>query len=106
MRFFGWLAFLVAVVVAIFAIQNSALPLVTMKLLVWQLETSPVYAMLGSLVVGVLITVLVWIPFAIKGSIRRRDLRKEIEVLRRPAPQEKDDAGREATDHDAGGGAL
>jgi uncharacterized integral membrane protein len=85
MQFFVWLAFLIIISAAIFAIQNSALPLVTMKFLIWRLETSPVYAMLGSLIAGMLIMLFIWIPPALRASFRRRQLKKEIEVFRRAA---------------------
>jgi uncharacterized integral membrane protein len=92
MRFFGWLAFLVALLVAVFAIQNSTLPLISVKLLLWQVETSPVYTVIGSLVAGVLVTVLLWIPYVIRESFRRRDLRKQIEVLQQQVREWKAEA--------------
>jgi len=87
MQFFVWLAFLITVSIAIFAIQNSTLPLMTMKFLIWKLETSPVYAMLGSLVAGMLIILFLWIPNALRASFRTRDLKKEIEILQRHEPE-------------------
>ncbi len=90
MQFFVWLALLITIVVAIFAIQNSTLPLLTMKFLFWQIETSPVYAMLASLVVGILIMALICLPGALRGSFAKRDLRKEIELLQKKAAREED----------------
>lgn len=81
MQFFFGLAFLVVIVLAIFAIQNSTAPTVTMRFLFWQFETSLVYAILGSIGSGMVIILLLWIPSAIKGSFRVKNLRKEIEVL-------------------------
>jgi uncharacterized integral membrane protein len=78
---------LITVSIAIFAIQNSTLPLMTMKFLIWKLETSPVYAMLGSLVAGMLIILFLWIPNALRASFRTRDLKKEIESLQRHEPE-------------------
>ena len=83
MQFFFWLAFLVVVVLAIFAIQNSMAPVVTMKFLVWEFETSLVYTILGAIGSGMLIILLLWIPSAIRASLRTKNLRKEIEVLQR-----------------------
>ena len=69
-QFFFYIAFLVIIGVAIFAIQNSNAPLVTIKFLVWNFETSLIYTILGSIGVGILITFLLWIPRAIQGSMR------------------------------------
>jgi len=85
MQFFVWLALLITISVAIFAIQNATLPLVTMKFLVWKLDTSPVSAMLGSLIAGMLIMLFIWIPYALRASFRRRELKKEIEIFQRAA---------------------
>lgn len=87
MQFFFGLAFLVVIVLAIFAIQNSTAPTVSMRFLFWQFETSLVYAILGSIGSGMVIILLLWIPSAIKGSIRSRNLKKEINIL----GKEKDD---------------
>jgi uncharacterized integral membrane protein len=90
MQFFFGLAFLVVIVLAIFAIQNSTAPTVTMKFLFWQFETSLVYAILGSIGSGMVIILLLWIPSAIKGSFRSKNLRKEIEVLGREMDHQKE----------------
>ena len=87
MQFFFGLAFLVVIVLAIFAIQNSTAPTVSMRFLFWQFETSLVCAILGSIGSGMVIILLLWIPSAIKGSIRSRNLKKEINIL----GKEKDD---------------
>ena len=81
MQFFFGLAFLVVIVLAIFAIQNSTAPTVSMRFLFWQFETSLVCAILGSIGSGMVIILLLWIPSAIKGSIRSRNLKKEINIL-------------------------
>jgi putative membrane protein len=81
MQVFLGLAFLIVIGVAIFAVQNSSAPPVVMKFLIWKFETSLVYTLLGSIGVGILIVLLFWIPRAIKGAFRIKDLRKEIEVL-------------------------
>jgi uncharacterized integral membrane protein len=72
MQFFYWLMFLIVIAVAIFAIQNSAAPLITIKLLIWKFETSLVYAILGSIGLGILFTLLFWIPRALRASFRAR----------------------------------
>ena len=56
MQFFYWLIFLIAIGIAIFAVQNSSAPLVTIKFLIWRFETSLVYTILGSIVLGILFT--------------------------------------------------
>jgi uncharacterized integral membrane protein len=90
MQFFFGLAFLVAIVLAIFAIQNSTAPTVMMRFLFWQFETSLVYAILGSIGSGMVIILLLWIPSAIKGSFRPKNLRKEIDALGREMDRQKE----------------
>ena len=53
MKIFLWIAFLILIAVAIFAVQNSSAPLVTIKFLIWRFETSLVYTILGSIVLGI-----------------------------------------------------
>jgi uncharacterized integral membrane protein len=77
MQFFYWLIFLVAIGIAIFAVQNSSAPPVSIKFLIWKLETSIVYTILGSVVLGILLTLLLWIPRAVKASFQKKDLNKE-----------------------------
>jgi uncharacterized integral membrane protein len=67
--------------VAIFAVQNSSVPLVTIKFIVWKFETSLIYTILGSMGAGILMTLFFWIPKAIKSSIRSKELKKQIENL-------------------------
>ena len=83
MQFFYWLVFLVAIVLAVFAVQNSTAPSVTMKFLFWQFETSLIFTILGSIGSGMLFILLLWIPSAIRASLRARNLKKEIEFLQR-----------------------
>ena len=78
MQFFIWIIFLIAISIAIFAIQNSNAPAVVIKFLLWKFETSLIYTILGSIVLGILITLLFWIPRAIRASIRRKNVNKEI----------------------------
>jgi len=77
MQFFFYLGFLVVVLLAIFAVQNSSAPMVTMKFLFWQFETSSVYTILGSIGSGMVIILLLWIPSAIRASLRTKNLKKE-----------------------------
>jgi len=77
MQAFFWVIFLIVIGIAIFAVQNSNAPLVTIKLLLWKFETSLVYTILGSIGLGILITLLFWIPRAIRGSLRKRKLPHE-----------------------------
>ena len=77
MQVFVWVAFVVAVGVAFFAIQNSSAPPVTLKFLIWKFETSLVYTVLGSIVLGILLTLLIWVPRAIRASFRKRNLQKK-----------------------------
>jgi uncharacterized integral membrane protein len=81
MQFFYWLILVIVIGVAIFAVQNSSAPLVTMRFLFWKFETSLIYTILGSMGVGILMTLFFWIPKAIKSSIRSKELKKQIENL-------------------------
>jgi len=81
MQFFYWLAFLVVIGMAIFAVQNSTATPVQIKLLIWRFETSLIYTILGSIGLGILITLFFWIPRAIRSSIRSKELKRQIENL-------------------------
>jgi uncharacterized integral membrane protein len=82
MKFFFVLALLVICALAIFAVQNSTAPTVVLKFLFWEFETSLVYGILGSIGSGMVIVFLLWIPSAIKGSFRVKNLKREIEILK------------------------
>jgi len=81
MQFFYWFVLLMAVGIAIFAIQNSSASVITLKFLVWKFETSLIYTLLGSAGIGILMILFLWIPRAIKSSLRSRELKKKIEHL-------------------------
>lgn len=81
MSFFYWLALLIVVALAIFSIQNSTASPVVVKFLAWQFETSLIYALLGSVGVGILLALFFSIPGAIRSRMRVRDLRKQKESL-------------------------
>lgn len=78
MQIFLWIVLLIVVGIAIFAVQNSSAQIVTIKFLLWDYKTSLVYTILGSIGLGVLITLLFWIPRAIRASFRRRHTNQEI----------------------------
>ena len=77
MQIFIWIVFLIAVSMAIFAVQNSNAPAVTIKFLLWKFETSLIYTILGSIGLGILITLLFWIPRAIRASLRKKNVHQE-----------------------------
>lgn len=81
MEFFYWLIFLVAIGIAILAVQNSNAPLVMIKFLVWRFETSLIYTFFGAVGMGILITLFFWVPTAIKTSIRIKKLKRELKDL-------------------------
>jgi uncharacterized integral membrane protein len=89
MQFSYWLVFLMAIGIAIFAVQNSNAPLVMIKLILWRFETSLIYTILGSLGVGILIALFFWIPRAIRVAIQIKELKKQVKnletVLYKPA---------------------
>jgi len=72
---------MVVMAIAIFSVQNSSAPPLAIKFLVWRFETSLIYTILGSIGAGVLLVLFFWIPRAIKGSIRTRELKKQVENL-------------------------
>jgi uncharacterized integral membrane protein len=78
MKIFLWIAFLILIAVAIFAVQNSAAPLITIKFLLWEFKTSLVYTILGSIGLGILFTLLFWIPRALRASFRSKKSNHEI----------------------------
>lgn len=81
MQFFYWFVLLMAVAIAIFALQNSSAPLITVKFLLWEFQTSLLYTLLGSTGIGGLILLSLWIPRAIRSSMKSRELKKKIENL-------------------------
>ena len=72
MKVFLWIAFLILIAVAIFAVQNSDAPIITIKFLFWRFETSLVYTILGSIGLGMLFTLLLWIPRTLRASLRSK----------------------------------
>jgi len=89
MQSFYWLIFLMAIGIVIFAVQNSNAPLVMIKFLLWRFETSLIYTILGSMGVGILITLFFWTPRSIRSVIQGKELKKQVKnletVLYRPA---------------------
>jgi len=101
MQFLYWFVLLMAVAIAIFTLQNSNAPFITVKFLFWNFETSLIYALLGSAGVGILIMLFLWIPRAIRSSIRSRESKKKIENLEKmlygPSPSiEKGEPSKES----------
>jgi len=78
MQLFYWIVLLIATGIAAFAIQNSNAPLVTIKFIFWEFETSLVYTILGSIGLGIIITLLFWIPRAIRSSFEWQKAPKEV----------------------------
>jgi len=66
MQIFIYIAFLIVIGIAIFGIQNSGAPLVVIKFLIWEFKTSLVYTILGSIGLGILLTLLIWISRALR----------------------------------------
>jgi uncharacterized integral membrane protein len=83
MQFFFWLAFLAAIALAVFVVQNCIAAAIVLKFLFWQFETRLIYTILGSIGSGMVIILLLWIPSAIRASLRSKNLKKEIEILER-----------------------
>jgi uncharacterized integral membrane protein len=87
MQFIYWVIFLLVIALAIFAIENSDAPRVTIKFLYFapirllKFDTSLVLAILGSFGFGILVSFLFWIPRAIRSTFSMRKLDKEIKDL-------------------------
>jgi len=81
MQIFFVIAFVLAIGVAVFAIQNSDADMVVMRFLIWEYKTSLVYTLLGGIGLGILLTILCWIPRAIKASLHMRRLKRQISQL-------------------------
>jgi len=81
MQIFFIIAFVLAIGIAIFAIQNSDADMVVMRFLTWEYKTSLVYTLLGGIGLGILLTILCWIPRAIKASLHMRRLKRQISQL-------------------------
>ena len=84
MQIFFIIAFVLAIGIAIFAIQNSDADMVVMRFLTWEYKTSLVYTLLGGIGLGILLTILCWIPRAIKTSLHMRRLKRQISQLSAP----------------------
>jgi uncharacterized integral membrane protein len=78
MQFFYWIVLWIVAGIAVFAIQNSNAPLVTIKFIFWKLETSLIYTILASIGLGILITLLFWIPRAIRSSFEWQKVPTEV----------------------------
>jgi len=81
MQIFFIIAFVLAIGIAVFAIQNSDADMVVMRFLIWEVKTSLVYTLLGGIGLGILLTILCWIPRAIKTSLHMRRLKRQISQL-------------------------
>ncbi len=82
MKIFLWIAFLIVIAVAIFAVQNSGAPIITIKFLFWKFDTSLVYIILGSVGLGILLTLLFWIPRALRTAFRSKKPNQEFPSTR------------------------
>ncbi len=81
MQFFYWLALLIIIGIAIFAVQNSTAPSIVVKFLLWKFETSLIYMVLGCFGGGILLTLFFCIPRAIRSMLRSKELRQEVKNL-------------------------
>ena len=77
MQVFLWIVFFILVGVALFAVQNSNAPSVMIKFLTWRFETSLVYTVLGSIVLGIIVSMFCWISRTIHLTFKKRTRRKQ-----------------------------
>ena len=96
MQIILWLTFVIIICVAIFAVQNSAAPPLTIKFLFWKWETSLIPMLLGAIGAGILIMLLLWIPRALRASFRAKALKKEMESLQAEANRRVEEAKEES----------
>jgi uncharacterized integral membrane protein len=101
MKFFFGLAFLVLLGAAIFAVQNSTAPAIDIKFLVWHIQTSLVYTILGTLVSGMIVVFLLWIPSAFRSSSQKRGLRKEVEIVGKTRKRDLEECEQRSKDKEA-----
>ena len=101
MKFFFGIAFLVLVGVVIFAVQNSTAPAIDIKFLVWHIQTSLVYTILGTLVSGMIIVFFLWIPSAFRSSSQKRGLRKEIEIVEKTRKHDLEESRQRSNEKEA-----
>ncbi len=83
MKPFFWIAFIIIAIIAIFAVQNSAVSPVSIKFLFWKFDTSLVYTILASIGLGIVLTLLFWIPREVRSYLRRS---KQARNATPPAP--------------------
>jgi len=72
MQVFLWIAFLMVIGVMFFVIQNSDAPPIMIKLFAWRFETSLVYTIIGSVLLGILLSFFFWISSVIRTSVRKK----------------------------------
>ena len=96
MQIILWLILAIILCVAIFAVQNSAAPPLTIKFVFWKWETSLILTLLGSIGAGILLILLLWIPKAFRASSRVKALKKEMESLQAEAKRRLEEAKEES----------
>ena len=75
------LALLVALLVTVFAVQNTTAIAVT--LFAWRIEGSLAIILMGTLFLGILVGAFLLIPTAIRGRLTASDLRKKLQKVER-----------------------
>jgi uncharacterized integral membrane protein len=78
MQVFFWIILLMVIGISIFAIQNSSAAPVTIKFFFWQYTTSLIYTILGSIALGILLPLLIWIPTSIRAVFRGKKSKQEV----------------------------
>jgi hypothetical protein len=66
----------------------------------WNFEVSLIYTVLGSVGIGMLIIVFLWIPRAIRTFLGARDSKKEIEFLHREMKDQAEESKKKALKSD------
>jgi uncharacterized integral membrane protein len=79
MQIFLGASLAVILALTIFTVQNSMAPPVTLKFLLRDFKILLPYAASGSLGIGILIALSLWIPRALRASFRERNLKKEMD---------------------------
>lgn len=79
MQIFIILALLISIVAVVFALQNTAV--VTVSFLLWSFEGSLALVLLGTLLVGVLISLLASTPGLVRGKWNTSRERKKLTTL-------------------------
>jgi uncharacterized integral membrane protein len=74
------IGFVLALIISIFAVQNSTPP-ITINFLFWEVKTSLIPIIMGSAAFGAIITAIFSIPGQLKNKLKIKKLNKKIKGI-------------------------